>query len=383
MRKVEIKRAGEPSTEPDCDAGSTVPCGPRFARAHPKAKTLVENAKSAFADADADATKKAWIDNAVSTLFGDVIHYGTVRGHVTTVLSQVNDQPANHECHNTCDGGCQTADAYMPPGSGLGLLLTLCPSFEQKSDTAAAETLVHEAFHVTPGLESEDLAYAAERGILYTDSATALKNTDSYVLLVKELNTRGSVVSAAGMGTRDVIDPSIAGAERAKLGRVMAYLEKWVIESTAETSGLYDTIKEARDKTPPTWTGVEYPYYTDTMKDIVAPLFGLRMPPLPPRERDQVAVAGIYHRLMKMDDLLWGTDIEIKKIDPGDTHFGPGPSEPLHVNPATLASSRPDMLNVLLVKLVDATTEIRSAHKPKYVQLIKEIRVHAGHPDPV
>lgn len=378
LRRVDVMHAGVPPTESDCLSGPVVSCGTAFTEAHPVAFTHALSAYILMIMAPI-LGEQSRVENAVAAFFGDVVHYDVVKGHLGNLLSQIADQPNTVSCHDdSCDRVCQQADAYMDGNTGPGAVLTLCSSFYTNPNVADnAETLIHEALHATTGLATDDLAYETERGITFLDSATALKNTDSYVLFIKELLTPGSVLGG-GRGNRDVIDAAITGTELSDLRRVMAYLEKWVIESTAETSSLYDAIVEAIGAG--TWSGVSFSYYEDTMS-FLAPLFGLSVPSAVPRENDQVAVAGIYDRLLRMDELLWDENIEIKK-DPGPVRFTSGPTEPLFVNDAFLASGQNAMVYSLLHQIVQATTSISGSHKAKYVDLIEQIRVHAGHSAP-
>jgi large subunit ribosomal protein L31 len=378
LRRVDILATGTPSAEPDCRVSPVVSCGTTFTDAYPLALAQVNQAFIKMIMAPHIPGEKVRIENAVAAMFGDVAYYDIIRNHLGNLLLQISDQPNTVSCHNSCDRTCEQASAYMDDNTGPGAKLTLCsPFYTRNVPGRNAETLIHEALHATTGLATQDLAYGSERGITFLDSATALRNTDSYVLFIKEVNHPGSVLGGGG-GSRDVIDPTITGPELGDLRRVMAYLEKWVIESTAETSSLYDILAEVIGAG--TWTGVSYPYYQATMS-FLAPLFGLTVPAIVPVKNDQVAVAGIYHRLMRMDNLLWGTNIEIKK-DPGAVKFAPGPDEPLLVNDAFLTSGQNAMVYTLLNKIVEANTAISTAHKPKYVTLIEEIRNHAGHATP-
>ncbi len=378
LRRVDMLATGTPSSEPDCSAGPVESCGTAFTDAHPRAVSQVIRAYMSMQTAPFIPGEKARVENAVAAMFGDASHYDTIKTHLLNLLIQVTDQPSTVSCHNSCDSTCANASAYMDGTTGPGAVLTLCPPFYSRSRPGPnAETLVHEALHATTGLQTDDLAYGSERGITFLDSATALKNTDSYVLFIQEINNPGSVLGGGG-GNRDVIDPAITGTELADLRRVMAYLEKWVIESTAETSSLYDILVEVIGAG--TWSGVSFPFYQDTMS-FLAPLFGLTVPTAVPDENDQNSVAGIYDRLMRMDNLLWGTNIEIKK-DPGPVRFTAGPTEPLLVNDAFLTSGQNSMVYLLLNKIVEANTAISSGHKPKYVALIEEVRKHSGHSAP-
>ena len=378
LRRVDILPQGTPSAEPDCSAGAVESCGTSFTDAHPLALSRVMSAYLKMEVAPIIPAEKSRIENAVAAFFGDASHYDTVKTHLRNLVTQVAAQPRTARCHNLCDSTCQQASAFMDGNTGPGAVLTLCPPFYQAGTPASnSETLVHEALHATTGLATDDLAYGSERGITFLDSATALRNTDSYVLFIQEVNNPGSVLGGGG-GNRDVIDPAITGSALGDLRRVMAYLEKWVIESTAETSSLYEILVEVIGAG--TWSGVSFPYYQETMT-FLAPLFGLTVPTAVPRENDQVAVAGIHDRLMRMDDLLWGTDIEIKK-DAGPVRFAAGPNEPLFVNDVFLSSGQNAMVYLLVNKIVEANDAISAAHKPKYVSLIENIRVHAGHAAP-
>ena len=388
LRKVEVLESGASSSQPNCSITpatphpEVIPCGTTFTGAHPSAISRVQTAWMEMLTALTDPVRLAWAMNAVDQLFHDTNQYGTILVHLINLEAQIRAQAANHECHNTCDAGCSNAVAYMDGTTGPSAKLTLCPSYMRPSLTAPIsrrETLIHEALHATPGLATQDLAYESERGINFLDTATAMQNTDSYVLLIRELNAPGSVVGPGG-SNRDHIDPAITGTQLSDLRRVMAYLEKWIIESTAETSSLYDMIVQAR-RPGNDWSSVSHPYYEDTMT-FLAPLFGLTVPPIRPTEIDQVAVAGIHHRLMHMDRLLWETNIDIVKDDSSPVHFASGPAEPLKVTSAFLGSGQHAMVYTLVNKIVEATPDISSTHKPKYVQLIEEIRVHFGHSAP-
>jgi outer membrane protein OmpA-like peptidoglycan-associated protein len=378
MRKVEVRNANDASSEPNCNVTTANPtpavtnCGTSFTTAHPIALSQATSAHSSMAGAT--GPERTRIEDAVRFFFGDVSHYTTILEHLRKHVLQVADQTNTVTCHNSCDSTCAGAVAYMPGGTGIGQVLTICLSFINNPNLdSRVTTLLHEAFHVVPGLGTTDQAYDAERGFTLIDPAVALTNTDTYVAFIKEINTPGSVIG--GSSSRDIIDASIAGPELTNLRRVMAFLEKWVIESTAETSSLYDTIIEARGLR--SWTGVGFPYYEDSMV-FVSRIFGLTAPSAPPLERDQVAVAGIYHRLMAMDDFLWQSNIAINKDNTVPAQFANGPGEPLLVNDTFLASGQHNMAFELVAKLVEANDRIAASEKAKYIEVIEEIRVHAG-----
>ncbi len=378
MRKVEVRNSGLNSSEPSCDPTPANPnpkdtsCGTSFTTAHPIA--LAQSTSAHHSMATATGAERTRIENAVTFFFGDVSHYDDILEHLRNHVLQVADQANTVQCHNSCDSTCAGASAYMPGGTGIGKIITLCPPFIDNTDlNSRVTTLLHEAFHVTPGLGTDDQAYDNERGFTLIDPAIALTNTDTYVALINEINNPGAVIG--GSANRDVIDASITGSQLTDLRRVMAFLEKWVIESTAEIGSLYDIIAEARENR--SWSGVSYPYYKNTMV-FVSSIFGLTAPPRVPRERDQAAVAGIHHRLMAMDDFLWMTNIAINRDDTQPVQFANGPSEPLLVNDTFLSSGQHTMAYLLLAKLVEANDRIAGSERIKYTDLIEQIRVHAS-----
>jgi hypothetical protein len=382
MRKVEVRDAGAVSSEPTCRPTAavphpeTIPCHASFTTAHPEALTRTTTARDTMSSAT--GPERSRIEAAVAFFFGSASHYATILTHLNNHVIQVADQSSTVQCHNECDATCRGAIAYMPGTTGPGAILTLCPSFiDDPSLESRVTTLIHEAFHATSRLATRDLAYAEERGFTLIDPAIALRNTDTYVAFINEILHPGSVIG--GSSARDFIDPSISGLQLTNLRRVMAYLEKWVMEAGAETSSLYEMITQARRAH--SWSSVSHPYYEDTMI-FVADIFGLNRPPATPTEPDQVAVAGINHRLMAMSDFLWGSDIRIDRNDLAPVQFAPGPAEPLLVNDAFLHSGQHAMAYLLVSKIVEANTTIASSERPKYVDLIERVRLHSGHSAP-
>ena len=382
MRKVEIRRQGEVSSEPNCALTPIVPCGPIFGMAYTLALSMLITALARMTEAIIPfSPNRPWVMSAVAALFKREANFWTVYVNLFKMFLQMLDQPAHHECHNACDSKCQTASAYMPGNaSGPGSQLTLCPAFRKKALQTAAEILIHEAGHVTPGLETEDFAYEKERGFAFLEESECLKNTDCYLLIVRELNHPGAVLPSLGR-ERDVIDPApaIADPQRRDLRRVMAYLEKWLMKSSSEVSVVYDTLRNVRQCSPsPSWScPTVNVYYKETMIHL-ADLFGLHRPDILPDENDQVATAGIFHRLIRLVRFLYDKNIAINKNDTDGTYFAPGPAEPLIVTMAFLFSGQPSMLSVLIERIVEAATDIVSGHKPKYVDLINWISVHAS-----
>jgi hypothetical protein len=249
--------------------------------------------------------------------------------------------------------------------------MTLCPTFMSDPDVdSRAGTLVHEGAHGTAGFATEDLAYAHERLITFLSTADALRNTDSYVLFVRLLSVPGSVT--VGPATPDVLGGGVTPAEETHVRRTTAWLEKWLIWAYQEIASLYSTINTSRGAAA--WTNS---YYKATMA-LVAPHFGLTTPPTVPTMTDQVKVAAIHDRYLRMRSTMWSRAITVNKVAAGSTAWAAGPGSTVTVNAAFFGLTPRGQLDLLLARIVHATPDISAPLEPHYVALVDEIRVHQG-----
>lgn len=253
-------------------------------------------------------------------------------------------------------------------------MMTMCPTFfdPAKSKKSRGGTLIHEAAHGTPGLVTDDKAYAHERLIEFLSVADALKNSDSYTLLVRLFDAPGSM-------TVDLAAPDplaggiVAGSlEEQAARRTIAWMEKWLIWSYQEMSSLYNTIHNSI--AAGAWTN---PYYQDTMS-FVAPLFGLTAPPAPPTKTDKVKVAAIHDRFHIMRAVEWSTPVTLNKVAAGPDKWAAGPGTTVDLSPAFFADTPRGQLDRMLTAIAKATPDVSAPFVAKYVALADNIRTHMG-----
>ncbi len=366
VRVVEVVPVGGVSSIPSCAGGSVIPCGPApnpFTTAATTAETLLANAITALSAPPLAPTTASLL----TSFFGGVAAAPTVKTNLIDLKNHIHLEmmpAAGHECANLCDSDCAGSDAYNR-GTGAAAKMTLCPSFMSEPDVKnRAGILVHEGAHGTAGLATKDKAYAHERLITFLSTADALKNSDSYVLFVRLLDAPGSIT--VGPAVPDVLT-GMSSAEETAVHRTVAWLEKWLIWAS-----LYGTIPASI--AAGSWTNT---YYRATM-GLVAPRFGLTMPPAVPVMSDQIAVAAIHDRYHQMRETMHSSPITVNKISSGTETWAPGPGSTVTVTSAFFGLSPRAQLDRLLEKIVLATPDISSGLVPKYIELVDEIRKHKG-----
>jgi hypothetical protein len=247
--------------------------------------------------------------------------------HISAQMTPVGTKAAGvpgHRCANACDSLCGPGYVAYNSRRDAAALMTLCDSsdvsFMKETDLdERAGTLIHEGLHgitltfppivpAGPPTGTEDLAYQGQRLIKFLDPATALKNTDSYVLFVRQAN--GQAVSVGPTTPDPSTGMAMSVTERTDVDRAVAWLEGWLIWAEQETSALYNTIHETIGA--PAWTNT---YYQATMASL-APLFTLTIPPALPTLDDQLAVAAIHDRIRKMSDLARDNGIGKRRPHP-------------------------------------------------------------------
>jgi hypothetical protein len=259
-------------------------------------------------------------------------------------------------------------------------MMTLCPDFLAEPDVdKRAQTLIHEGSHGTATLQTVDLSYGVERGIILLSAADALRNTDSYVLLVRNLHTPGSVaigptppdaITGIGPGTCPTADPAIC--------RALAFLEKWAVTARQDISGVYGAVVTVVGPPPVPWTAG----YNQGLLHDVASLFGLTDPNAAPPfvsavADDKLKLAGIYDRYNTMMFQIYLNRVTINKIPAGGVEswtFG---------NPATLTltpafagiGSVVGQIKRIYELLATATPGVTAALRPSYVEAADRIRL--------
>lgn len=240
-----------PAPLPDARCGTAIhPCT--------NSPANVESCGSSFTDAYAIAVP--WVVTAVSkllstdaatvtqtnTLLGQLfpgISRSQVLTNVFSIMLQVINSAFQHRCHNECDGGCDRPAYNSGTGVGAsGAVVTLCPGFINRgSATANARTLVHESTHGASGVSTRDLGYGSSRLIANMTGADALRNTDSYVLLIRSLHSPGSVTIGPSAANRDDV-VGMSSSEESASRSAIAYMESWLNYASFDTSLIYSAV---------------------------------------------------------------------------------------------------------------------------------------------
>jgi hypothetical protein len=377
LRAVEIVKPGGTSAVPAGSAPSTAACAGStetdFTDAEREAEALIDKALTGLGPP---------VDPAMAPLLSRFFRNWTPADAVTVKLNLAAIKAqlhlllpaANHQCANARYAACVGADAENN-GDGSAAMMTMCPSFfaAGNSKKSRGGTLIHESAHGTPGLDTVDNAYAHERLIEFLNLADALKNSDSYVLLVRLFDTPGSV--NVGPVAKDPLDTTMSPGEKDAARRTMAWLEKWLIWSYQEMASLYDTIVQSI--AAGYWKNG---YYKASM-GLVAPLFGLSEPSSLPTATDKIRVAAIHDRFHQMRWVEFQTAVTIHKVA-GPEAWAPGPGSSVSLGPDFFADTPRGQLDRMLTAIVKATPDISPAFVPQYVTLADRIRKHGGGGEP-
>lgn len=286
-------------------------CGPAFASAFPVGdKWIAETIKKVEAN-DPQAL------NEIKTLFPGVAQ-ATILDHLKNDISpQYQKLPVQHQCHNSCDGGCSRPAFNNKVGAAS--MMTLCsPGFlTNNNNDENAETLVHENLHGTPNVATVDTAYATTRLIGSLTGAQALQNTDSWVLLIMRLGSK--VKTPVPVADKFAGMTAGAGSEEEFAKRAVAFLEQWLLTAEFDSSLLYNAIVKNMGRVG----GWDHPKDDWAAFGVhrLAPLFGLTDPGAAgpflktPAAIDKVKMAGIYDRYTSMRQTVYLQPLTVTKND--------------------------------------------------------------------
>jgi hypothetical protein len=380
LRKVEVEvtpsgHAVAPPRQPSCAAGPSAPCGTAFSTAKPRARAWLRRAIAQLSR----SPRPAAVTSLLTRLFGGPAAgpaaAPTIVANLRLLDAHIQDMslPGRLRCHNECDGGCVNP-AYNT-GTGAGSVMTLCPRFLNNPNLdSRAATLIHEGAHGTAGLATVDLAYGHTRLIEALSPADSLRNTDSYVLLVRLINVPGSAnIGVAG----DVRAGGMTADEDRAASTSLAHLEKWLTQAYQDVASAYDAVNAA--VAGGAWTGTTVAYDRRTVRTL-APLFGLTDPGATapftlPTEADKLRLAGIYDRFLAMRSVMWGRGITMTKIAAGADSWAPGPGATVELTPAFFAlGSVVDRIRRLVELIAAAHPGVSAALRPQYVDAVDGIR---------
>jgi hypothetical protein len=363
-----------PSTAPSCEVTPANPtpevisCGTSFNTVFPLAMSWVITAFSRIAAGDPAALAQAAI------LFPG-IPIGDIQTHLGNLIQQMGRLPAQHRCHNECDSDCGSG-AYNT-GTGSSSMMTLCTQFVNSTDVNDnAFTLVHESLHATPGLAAEDIAYHTTRLIETLTGAQAVRNTDSYSLLIMRLAGVSPIASPAA----DDLS-SLSAPEQAHARTVMSLLEQWLLSADRSFANIYGGMdKNIGSATG--WTAPDTEYAAFATHDLATTL-GLTDPgadpyPTAPITEDKVKMAGVWDRFNQLLIAVYMTNIKVNKIGAGPDKWARALGPSVDVGAAFFAMTVEDAIKHLLRLLIASQGRVPGSLVNSYIEAINIVRKHLG-----
>ena len=378
VRAVEVVPAGAAPTTPACQVTAANPhpedklCGTSFTSAQPVALTKVNNAVGALSAATP----------ATTTIFNSIfpgVAQATVSGRLVALVMQLANMatPTGSRCHNTCDGAC-SRPGYNS-GQGPAAVMTLCPDFiDTFGIDDRVEMLMHEGMHATPGSPVVDTAYRSQRLIGVLSGAQAETNTDSYVSLILRLQPGAPAVLPGGPPT-DPIGGAMSPPEADAARRALAFMEKWVEIAEWDTSQLYEAAKSNVGRAGGWDPSDEYHAQT---QHVIGWLLTLTDPgPAPPymitpTTSDQIKIAGIHDRYLRMSNAVADTPISLNKgvTDAWAANMAPS----VVIASPFFALNATDQVTFLLKLLVTSMPDVPPGLRSNYADAAGQIRWHKG-----
>lgn len=313
----------------------------------------------------------------LSTFFG-ATPAATVQVNLGSLLGEIAGLTLAHDpatdCHkDACDDTCSKgAAAYVDRGLTPAKMV-FCESILSASDAERSETFIHEALHATPGLLTEDIAYAHTRKILTLTDAEKLKNTDSYVMLIRMLHDPKAVPTAP---PKDAINGTTTAGEEDFARKAIAFLEQWLITSKFLSGQLYGEINNgiinpAGWKTPLGW-------YHEVMHNI-SPIFGLTDPGTTdpfdvPKRDDKIRVAGLGDRYHRMREVLHSAPISLNKIGSGPENWAKELGNKVNVQPSFFSKSDTEAIRHLILLMAKSMGDVPSSLRGAYVDGADKMR---------
>ncbi len=365
-RSVEMVETGAPATTPECatEPEFEVPC--------PVAKlsriqTGINRSRDMITTSITRIGNPAGFPHTQTLLHrlftgaatADVITgLSTIRTHLSTYSANTPQCATN--CHSDCEGTLAYNNPEVTPDA-----MVVCPGFHTSGDADyAAVTLLHEASHAAPGMQSSDHAYEWDRLLDQLNATESLDNADSYTMLVYLIHHPGA--RSIGPATDDTTNITDAG-ELAQIEPAIARVGQWVSLTSSETQSLYSEIRDARGAGA--WTNS---WYEDVMT-LAAHHYPLTSPPTTPVMRDQENVAAIFDRFSTMSNAM-GQVLDIRKRNGSVADWQAGPGAIVRVGPSFFGRSLVEQIEILLAALTRATPNISTAYHSKYVGYTKDIR---------
>jgi outer membrane protein OmpA-like peptidoglycan-associated protein len=349
----------------------TVPCGTAFSDITGLAlQKVIKSVISLLFPTAASTTQ-------VNTFFGAtpastvVSNLNALIGEMTTLISAHN--PATDCRKDICDETCSKgANAYVDRNL-VPTKMIFCEKLLAAPQDKRAETFIHESLHATPGVLTKDIAYAHTRKILTLSDAEKLKNTDSYVMLIRMLHNPAATPTTP---PSDVIGGAVSGPEKDFAKKIIAFMEQWLISSKFISGQLYGKVNDAIN-TPAGWKS-PVSWNQPLMHDLT-PVFGLTdpgtvMPFILPTVDDRTRLAGISDRYFRMREVLHSSPITLIRSSTGTEAWAAGLGSTVDVLPSFFAMSEVDAVKHLILLMLKSMNDVPSALESLYVQGADKIR---------
>jgi Domain of unknown function (DUF4157)/Lysine-specific metallo-endopeptidase len=368
-----------PTSVVNCAVTRTQPCGTAFTSVQSLSQTKVNDAIAAL------ATPTAATSAHVATFFGSNTP-SAVQTNIQALAAQMVVLIAAYngttDCLlDACDNSCgQGATAYFNPTSSKMLF---CESFVNEPDAdSRADTFIHESLHATPGVATDDIAYAHTRRIRTLSAAESLKNTDSYVNLISILHDPAAVISTPPV---DNLSSLTSVAEQSFMQSSLDFLEQWLIAAKFKSGSLYDKIDAALSD-PTSWQTPTAHFFHHSLHALSSDMgnsFGLTNPRLAPPFKlptavDKVKMAGISDRYFRMREQMRGKQVTGNKIMSGVDNWVED-SGIVNVTPSFFTASQEDAIKRLtaaLIRRLDATRgDVSVGSTTAYVNGVNNLRI--------
>jgi hypothetical protein len=334
----------------------------RFDEVMKEANAFLDPAIATLSSANMDngqreLLKRFFGDTSAATVANNLTlikqHIGTRINHL---LQVVDDTPVGGPGYVIAATSSGTSSA-LNDGVGDRSIVTLYPSFMNGAIADCAGTLIHEAAHGTPAIETKDFAYKSDRTIEFLDAERALKNSDSYVLLVRLLKVPGSVT--AGKPNIDFNDDEMKQPEVFAGKRAIAWVEKWLTNA-------YQDVEELYNQVSPLKPGDRLPegYYWNLMEKLHTE-FQVTSPGQDVAPQDVVALAGIFHRLRAMR-LLFSVGVGLLKGEAETTFI----DNILATRQGFESTPPADQVKEALRAVINANGDIDVSHRDHFVNTI-------------
>jgi hypothetical protein len=242
---------------------------------------------------------------AIATLFTDSFPetVAKVKGNIDKIHAKLTGE-LDLRCALPGDEHCSiegSARAYANQREGY---IVVCPSDPAKRSERDLLNLIHEVAHITPEVMTDDFAYSWEPLIGFLPQVIALRNTDSYTLLIRAMHDGSDTVAMPRV--RTIASDFANEAENQAIKEALSWVKTSIVETPRHIYALYEAVTRALS-TPPGWSGRDAPYRV--VYERFTPLFQLT--PLGaggPTPEDQWKLAGVYDRMKAVADKLPASD---------------------------------------------------------------------------